>query len=221
MNIAASDVGLVDPNFGDLVYYDRLKPASPFNNHSLRAVAALADSFLTMWKERTGQSTFNPVFYNSLHLSLLDVNTAFVGPIDTISTSPMLITSVRPLFSIPYLSSGTTKPIVLPPFTPHPVDDAVPDEFALLQNYPNPFNPITTIEFVLPKASSVTLRVYNALGQEIATIMENAVLEEGRQVADFDGSRLSSGVYFYHLSAEPVSTGGRPLSEVKKMVLIK
>jgi hypothetical protein len=76
-----------------------------------------------------------------------------------------------------------------------------PNTFVLYGNYPNPFNPSTTIYFDLPKSSPVTLKVFNTLGEEVATVINGATLREGRHVYTFDGSRLSSGVYFYTLNA--------------------
>jgi hypothetical protein len=76
-----------------------------------------------------------------------------------------------------------------------------PNTFVLYGNYPNPFNPSTTIYFDLPKASLVTLKVFNTLGEEVATVVNGATLREGRHSYVFDGSRLSSGVYFYTLNA--------------------
>jgi hypothetical protein len=89
----------------------------------------------------------------------------------------------------------------------------IPTEFALLQNYPNPFNPSTTIQFDIPKASFVTLKAYNVLGQEVATLV-NEKREAGKYQVIFDGARLSSGVYFYKLSAGNYSA-------VKKLLITK
>jgi hypothetical protein len=76
----------------------------------------------------------------------------------------------------------------------------LPTNYALSQNYPNPFNPSTTIQFDIPKTSFVTLKVYNVLGQEVATLV-NEDKKIGRYEVSFDGSKLTSGVYFYRLIA--------------------
>lgn len=90
---------------------------------------------------------------------------------------------------------------------------SVPEVYTLQQNYPNPFNPVTVIPFTLPKNGKVVLRVYNMLGEEIATVLEQNV-PAGKHAVMFDGSRLASGVYFYRLAVNDfVST--------KKMVLMK
>ena len=88
-----------------------------------------------------------------------------------------------------------------------------PYSFALDQNYPNPFNPSTKIQFQIPEAQFVTLKVYNLLGQEVSTLV-NEQLQGGSYRAEFDGSNLPSGTYFYRLQA-----GG--FSEVKKMAIAK
>jgi hypothetical protein len=86
-------------------------------------------------------------------------------------------------------------------------------EYALEQNYPNPFNPSTTIKYQIPKSGNVTLKVYDILGSEVATLVD-AFQNEGRYEANFNASSLSSGVYLYRISINN-------FSEVKKMVVLK
>ncbi len=86
-------------------------------------------------------------------------------------------------------------------------------KFDLQQNYPNPFNPTTTIKFSVPKNGMVTLKVYNLLGQEVATLV-NGEMNAGSYKVTFDASKLGSGVYFYKLQA-----GNN--SATKKMILLK
>ena len=88
-----------------------------------------------------------------------------------------------------------------------------PDMFYLYQNYPQPFNPSTTIKFQVPTISFVTLKIFDALGREIAVLI-NEVKEAGTFEVEFDGSDLTSGIYFYTLKA-----GG--YTNTKKMSLIK
>jgi hypothetical protein len=85
--------------------------------------------------------------------------------------------------------------------------------FALSQNYPNPFNPTTNVEFNLPATTSVQLRVYNMLGQEVATLVNGTVVA-GHHAVSFDGSHLASGIYVYRLVV------GSYVSTMK-MVLLK
>jgi hypothetical protein len=91
---------------------------------------------------------------------------------------------------------------------------AAADQFRLLGNYPNPFNPTTRIEFTLPADLRVTLKLYNTLGQQVAVLADGRMMPRGNQRLTFDGSGLSSGVYFYTLQAGPYSA-------VSKMVLMK
>lgn len=90
---------------------------------------------------------------------------------------------------------------------------AIPAVFALGQNFPNPFNPTTTINYSVPQTGTVTLKVYNILGQEVATLF-SGVQQIGNHTAVFDGSRFASGVYFYRLEA-----GNNTMT--KKLVLMK
>ncbi len=92
-------------------------------------------------------------------------------------------------------------------------DAALPSSYALQQNYPNPFNPSTVIEYALPSRSSVTLTVFNTLGQQVATLARGEQ-EAGLHQVRFDASNLPSGVYFYRLQAAGVSF-------TKKMIAVK
>jgi hypothetical protein len=93
------------------------------------------------------------------------------------------------------------------------VESPLPMAYSLEQNYPNPFNPTTTIEFALPKQAKVTLKVYNLLGQEVATLV-NGTLGAGRYTSEFDAAKLASGTYIYRLSADD-------FIKTSKMLLIK
>jgi len=89
----------------------------------------------------------------------------------------------------------------------------IPKTLALEQNYPNPFNPTTTISYAIPENSVVTLKVYDLLGREVATLV-NEQKKAGNYGVKFDGSQLSSGVYFYQLRSGS-------LTIVRKMLLLK
>ncbi|MBL1155776.1 MAG: T9SS C-terminal target domain-containing protein [Ignavibacteriae bacterium] len=91
-------------------------------------------------------------------------------------------------------------------------------EYTLGQNYPNPFNPSTTINFSLAVDSKVSLKVFNVLGQEVASLL-NGQMSAGSQKVSFDASSLNSGVYFYRLEADGID--GQKFSSTKKMILTK
>jgi len=93
----------------------------------------------------------------------------------------------------------------------------VPNAFTLLQNYPNPFNPTTKIDFSLPVDSRVSIKIYDMLGKEAAVLMNNELRTAGYYSVQFNGSSLSSGIYFYAISAE----GQQNFSLTRKMVLVK
>ncbi len=96
------------------------------------------------------------------------------------------------------------------------MDDLLPKEYALEQNYPNPFNPATSVQFAVGSGQSaprVTLKVYNLLGQEVATLVDE-VKEAGYCTVTWDASEMASGVYFYRLTAGD-------FTETRRMVLMK
>jgi subtilisin-like proprotein convertase family protein len=94
-----------------------------------------------------------------------------------------------------------------------PVSNSVPGSYALYQNYPNPFNPATNIKFDLAKASNVKLVVYDILGREVRTLV-NEFKNPGSYELKFDASNIASGTYFYRIEAGD-------FVEIKKMVLVK
>jgi len=93
-------------------------------------------------------------------------------------------------------------------------------EFSLNQNYPNPFNPATKISFTLPQTSNVNLSVFNLLGEKVEVII-NDVRSPGKYDLNFNGSRLTSGVYIYRMEAVPVNGQAAGFVSIKKMTLIK
>jgi len=95
-----------------------------------------------------------------------------------------------------------------------PGDEELPSSYSLSQNYPNPFNPSTQIKFALPQYAFVTVKVYNAIGEEVARLVNNELKSAGSYSVTFDGSSFGSGIYFYSIEAGQ-------FKETKKMVLIK
>lgn len=94
-----------------------------------------------------------------------------------------------------------------------------PLTFALDQNYPNPFNPSTTISYSVPVESDVTITIYDALGRTMKQLNEG-IIPASRQQIEFNAAELSSGTYFYIITASPVD-GSNGYREVKKMLLLK
>jgi len=91
--------------------------------------------------------------------------------------------------------------------------EQLPVSYSLWQNYPNPFNPNTTIHFEIPEKSHVSLKLFNLLGQEVLTVIDE-VRTAGKYDVRMDGSSLSSGVYFYRLQTNNYAS-------TKKFLLIK
>jgi len=103
-------------------------------------------------------------------------------------------------------------------------DDGVSEpvsEFTLSQNYPNPFNPATTIRFTLSEASLVSIKVYNLIGEEVATLVNNT-LTGGSHSVVFNAVNLASGVYIYRIQANiNGAKTGNVFTQTKKMILLK
>ncbi len=91
--------------------------------------------------------------------------------------------------------------------------DVIPTEYVLEQNYPNPFNPTTMITYSLPNDGMTKLVVYNVLGEQVKVLV-NEHMQAGSYTTSFDGSNISSGVYFYKLQTNNQV-------QIKKMLLLK
>jgi hypothetical protein len=154
-----------------------------------------------------GVCTNNPIYYQRI-------------PVDSIPALPLAE------WTFPALHVDSTgfpgRVIPLDPTGINPCGLAVndhpqmfnPQSFKLYQNYPNPFNPTTNIQFDLQRSARVTLKVFNVLGEEVATLYSNKSLNAGVQTVSFDASALASGVYIYRLEVGGIATA-------RKMVLMK
>jgi len=107
----------------------------------------------------------------------------------------------------------TVHILIVPPTTDVYDPIGIPKEFSIKQNFPNPFNPSTKIYFGIPEESRVVLKVYNLLGQEVATLV-NEVKEPGHHYVNFNASNLNSGIYLYQIEAKNYKV-------TKKMMLVK
>jgi hypothetical protein len=95
------------------------------------------------------------------------------------------------------------------------------DDFRLSQNYPNPFNPSTTIEYQIPQSSFVTIKVYDALGKEVVTLVKEEK-PAGIHEINFEPKDLTSGLYLYKISAgDPSTSSGQGFEQTRKMLLLK
>ena len=97
-------------------------------------------------------------------------------------------------------------------------NEICPFKYELSQNYPNPFNPSTTINYELKKANIVTLSIYNIRGELVENVINGKMLQEGKHSISFNGERLSSGYYFYKITA---GLNGQDFTKVKKMIMVK
>lgn len=152
--------------------------------------------------------------------SLPAVSMSILADCDGYNSSEAAVTISHPTQSLEDVNFTLASAVT--PEENQPV--GTPTTFALDQNYPNPFNPSTTIGFSLPMASTVTLKVYNLIGQEVATLA-SGVLAAGQHSVTWNGKDLSgriasSGLYFYKLKATSL-TDGEMFNQMKKMMLVK
>jgi hypothetical protein len=141
---------------------------------------------------------FAPTALGAASANILIVSNAPTSP-DTIKISGSGI----PVTGVSDLSSG------------------IPTVYSLSQNYPNPFNPATTIRFGLPAVSHVTLKIYDVLGREVATLV-NEHRAPGYYEYKWNAGRMSSGVYIYRITATPLSGENQQIfNQVKNLLLLK
>jgi hypothetical protein len=120
----------------------------------------------------------------------------------------------------PYFAGLIDSALVTGVKAPLIVKSSIPESYILEQNYPNPFNPITTIRYQIPTASNVSLKLYNTIGQRVATLAEG-VQPAGYRTVSWNAASYASGVYFYRLDATSVSDPIKHFSKTCKMLLLK
>jgi len=157
----------------------------------------------------SGNSNFSKTFIHP-GFNLIGVNCTantndngfiLTGSADIIFKSHILVVKTDSLFNAPLITNITNT------------SEINKNNFELYQNYPNPFNPITNIKYQIQKTGLVTLKIYDITGREIKTLV-NEIKNPGSYIVTFNGTELSSGVYFYRIQAGD-------FVQVKKMVLIK
>ncbi|MBM4166669.1 MAG: T9SS type A sorting domain-containing protein [Ignavibacteria bacterium] len=241
LNIIASDTNvIVDTNnpgkrFGDLVL-DTMFTLFGRNlqNVPLRNIANYFDTVMTYWQsfniltstEYTQIGTFTTSILKQLNERFASATFDSTNyKIDSVG----VVVSKNP-YAVKMMGYKTASEVGLVKELPSVKSNELfvatrgytetPSEISLEQNYPNPFNPTTTIRFEIPVGAihelplQTTLKIYNVLGQEVATLLNNEEIEEGMHEVQFDASGLSSGIYFYKLTADN-------FSETKKFVLLK
>jgi hypothetical protein len=219
--VIANDSGVSEPLdslatlFGDLLYEDTVNPGSPLDGLTIRGLIHRADSALTYC------SHFGAQDYADLEGAVSLINAAFGGPYAAASFTPFVLAGTVDLSTVSFLHENPSAAPVMRPVSGWSIIDEAPRSYAIAQNYPNPFNPVTTIEFELAHPSVVSLKVYNLIGAEVATLLSEQSLDAGSQAVDFEALSLPSGVYLYRITAQ--STGDRPetFTSLKKMVLMK
>jgi len=208
--IIASDNGVTRPDtpanrLGNLLYQ---VTGDPLDGMTVRAIVHFADSALTYCG-----TTFSATLAH-IDSVVSRINGAFGGPYTAVSFTPLVIAGTVDLSTVTFLHTNPNAEPVTVARPTASVIEAEPDMFALYQNYPNPFNPTTTIQFDLTQQTVVTLKIYNVLGQEVATLLNNESMDAGQQEVEFDASQLASGLYLYRIS-------GEGFMETKKMMLMK
>jgi len=156
----------------------------------------------------TSWSTAGPLGYNTGTAQMNHVNMVSIG---------------SSVYGWAVGASGVTARFRLVPTGANDGVAALPTSFGLSQNYPNPFNPSTTIKYDLPEEATVTLKIYNLLGQEVFALV-NGPQQAGYYESVWDGrnttgASISSGVYFYRFEA--IGQSGQTFSNLKKMLFLK
>ncbi len=216
VSVAASDWAKTPEGFGDLKYVGSYEP---WYGMTVAELLADANNTMTNW-EFVPASTFS-----DMNAVVEAINADFAGALDTASFfagGKMQWTGVKSIASSNLLVANpgaTPREKIYEPWV------ETPTSMTLAQNYPNPFNPTTAIRFELTGPSVVTLKVYNMLGQQVATILDaEEYYAEGMQEVSFDATNLTSGVYFYQLTtnATDEETGAvQNFTQTKKMLLTK
>ncbi|MEK7263930.1 MAG: FG-GAP-like repeat-containing protein [Bacteroidota bacterium] len=221
LNLYSSMHGVTPTGLDSLTY---INEESMWHGMTLPKIANTVDSIMTFYKRKllpNGDTAKRGIVSLEILRDMLnEVNDAFTAPIvlangDSLETNVGLqFTGMVRLDSIPFLARLPN--LKIEQLNTVAMNWEEPEEFTLEQNYPNPFNPQTAIGFSLLAVGNVTLKIYDMLGREVVTLLNNNVLEAGEHEIQFDASGLSSGVYFYRM----VINGGE-FAKMKKLMLLK
>ncbi|GEM_PF-2322718 len=228
LNIAASGLGKIPLGFGELMLNDSASYAGIgqnfLNGKMTRELAYYGDSILMGYYSAGAHVYAEDSVFKTLNRAVARVNAAFEGKLDTNYFQDSLVfKGTRPLIDVPYLKvNPSIVPARIVPLATTFME--APSTYELYQNYPNPFNPTTTISFDLPEQAFVTLKIYNMLGQEVATLIDHEQMDDGTQEILFNANNVASGVYFYRIIAQGFDEDGintNTFATVKKMLLVK
>lgn len=228
-NIAASQLGKTPVGFGELLFN---QPGHIMHGKMIREISSYTDTAMTYWRGRTYEE------YDSLHSAIYRINRAFIGALDTISWEvggKLTLAGAVNIADVPFLAGSPVPPIILRITTDETEDNStdfdddeefldengVPVAVKLDQNYPNPFNPSTTLQFRLRGPSSVTMTVYDMLGRQVATLLENEEMEEGENLVQFIADNMATGVYFCRIDARDIENESFRTVQTLKMLLLK
>lgn len=200
-----SDGSIYVPSSGRII---RLDPTTGQKSDST-AVLANPDLFQLRPSASANGFIYATTGESNIYAYNLDLQEIWTDAIANVNTSGVAI-GLNGLIAV----AGSNKIKVFTAGNPVSVEDEkYPEEFELSQNYPNPFNPITRIRYNLSSTSQVTLRVYDILGKEVATLV-NEEKSAGSYEVEFSAIGLTSGIYFYKLTAGV-------FSQIRKMLLLK
>ncbi len=218
---------MVHPSgFANLIYKEAGNPLGSSGTRTVASIYASLDTLMTNWEG----ITFNTyVMYDTV---IAKINAAFSDGAATLPYDTSVTGWKAGIITVPGLHSIATVPYLIGNPGAKPVQvvgltgQTLPTTFALAQNFPNPFNPTTSIQFDVPGPSVVTIKVYNMLGQEVATLVNHQTYDFAtRDYVDFNANNLASGVYFYRFVAQSIGdnglTTGATFTQVKKMMLVK
>lgn len=199
---------------------DNLVPQAPGN---LNVLATGPTQNTLKWNGVPDKDLFSYKVYRSTSATFTPDISTFLGySADTLYVDNAISPNVKYYYTVTAIDySGNESASAGIVTSVHSYGEQVPTVYSLSQNYPNPFNPATTIQFGIPEASNVTLKIYDALGREVATLVDGQ-LSPAYYSYTWSAGNLSSGMYIYRMTATSVKGEKKQLfNQVKKLLLMK